>query len=442
MPTFIAAADETADHSTPRRFYYVGIGASAEDWHASFSPAWDERVLAGPPRIPYLHMVDILSVRWRAEHGVPELDVDGRLEEASRVLRSTGALVPVAFGVDVDDFNELVKRPVLGGRGQRVKLGPDYILFTYYAYQQIQLLVERHGSAVERVDFQIDRNSQIAAMLGDEDRSVSLRDGLQHIDHPDLAALVGSVTEVGKASIPNQAADTLAWHTRRAERGDLDRWGSRRYWRMIEGGSGSRFGMKHMLSRDLLRSLGERFSVHGLPADGSNGDRSDSPRAVSGTDLSEWGASAPRDEARERPDRHRDHHMPSTIAGGDIIIEVHRIQSTADLDWSVRVEGGGTLRHGTQDGEGALRLATAEAARLSVDCWFFPLDDKPFELVVQARGRHEQPCSRCGAALDYLMPGALMGTTAMSDGPEVWRCPADHEHWSWHRIERRWGQPV
>lgn len=269
MAIFVAAADETADHQPPRRFLYVGIGASADDWDSSFSPAWDERVLAGPPRMPYLHMTDMLSAKWRAVQGMSELDIDGRLDEASRVLRSTGALVPVAFGVDADEFGDLVRRPVLGASGKPVTLGPDYILFTYYAYQQIELLVERHGSAVERVDFRIDRNSQIAAMLGDGERGAHLQEGLEHIGRQDLAALVGTIEDVPKTSIPNQAADMLAWHTRRAERGQLDRWSSRRYWRMIEGGGvGARFGTKLLIRREVLGELGERFSANEWPQDG------------------------------------------------------------------------------------------------------------------------------------------------------------------------------
>lgn len=63
MAVFVAGADESADQGrvNTKHFFYGGFSAPVDEWDGSFLRAWEDRVLAGPPRIPYLHMTDMLS---------------------------------------------------------------------------------------------------------------------------------------------------------------------------------------------------------------------------------------------------------------------------------------------------------------------------------------------------------------------------------------------
>ena len=88
---------------------------------------------------------------------------------------------------------------------------------------------------------------------------------------PELAALLGDITGVGKNRIPAQAADMLMWHTRNGERDALDRDGKRRYWRMIEGGAGTargRYGYNGSIPRDWLERLADGVERRRLDANG------------------------------------------------------------------------------------------------------------------------------------------------------------------------------
>src|SRR5437763_6650564 len=108
MAVFVCVADETYDDN-PGNFFYSGWAASVDVWENDFAPGWSERVLDGPPRIPYLHMTDIREWDWQAEHGLKPWQADRRLDEAACVIRSTGGLVPVSFEVNRADYNAIIK---------------------------------------------------------------------------------------------------------------------------------------------------------------------------------------------------------------------------------------------------------------------------------------------------------------------------------------------
>src|SRR5579862_4656280 len=61
MAVFVSASDETAGRGQADLFFFGGWLGPEEDWSRFFVPAWQERVLDGPPKIPYLHMTDIRS---------------------------------------------------------------------------------------------------------------------------------------------------------------------------------------------------------------------------------------------------------------------------------------------------------------------------------------------------------------------------------------------
>jgi hypothetical protein len=263
MAVFVCAADETADQNPRGNFVYAGFSAPVDIWEGTFAAAWNERVLQGPPQIPYLHMTDIRSAKWQAKHGLTATEVSKRLDEASRVIRSTGALIPVAISVPEQEFIDLLRQPVrmVNSPQYRVTtLEADHLCFLYFALTQLHWIYDAYPD-VERVDFWIERNDPITTNLGQY--FADLPAALEFIGRPHLVPLVGELNLVGKDRIPAQVADMFGWHVRNDARHTLDNDGTRRYWRMLDGGTGkltTRHGHKAKLDRPLLEKLATGFA--------------------------------------------------------------------------------------------------------------------------------------------------------------------------------------
>ena len=138
-------------------------------------------------------------------------------------------------------------------------MDPDYICFLYFAITQLDWLYRAYGDEVEKVDFWVEKNGKITRHL--RHFYDQLADGVNWIDLPHLAPLIGQLLPVDKERIPAQAADMLAWHARNAAGGSLDRDGERRYWRMTEGGfhdgRKGRYGYRGTLQERHLLTLAE-----------------------------------------------------------------------------------------------------------------------------------------------------------------------------------------
>jgi hypothetical protein len=72
MAVFTAASDETSGGNPLSVYHYSGWVMPEPDWSHFFTPAWQERVLDGPPNIPYLHMTEICSKAWREQNGISD----------------------------------------------------------------------------------------------------------------------------------------------------------------------------------------------------------------------------------------------------------------------------------------------------------------------------------------------------------------------------------
>jgi hypothetical protein len=254
MAVFVCASDESADQNPLGNFFYAGFAAPLNDWECAFAPAWNERVLNGPPQIPYLHMTEIRSP---PRHGLSERQANYRLDEASRVIRSMGSLIPVTFSVDEDEYTCILRQPFNPKPNQVAQLEPDYICFLYFAIVQLHWIYDARPD-VEKVDFWVERKKRVTHHLQDFHRSLAKT--LEEIDLPQLAPLVGKMQPVGKECIPAQAADMLGWHARNAMRGRLDSDGKRRYWRMTVGDprmDNGRYGYRDHIDADLMRALAD-----------------------------------------------------------------------------------------------------------------------------------------------------------------------------------------
>jgi hypothetical protein len=100
MAVFVAGTDESAGKDHRSMYFRGGFVAPERDWSEWFAEAWQERVLSGPPEIPYLHMTEIRSPKWRAKHGLSDVEAEQRVDEAFRVITSMGSLYPVTSQID------------------------------------------------------------------------------------------------------------------------------------------------------------------------------------------------------------------------------------------------------------------------------------------------------------------------------------------------------
>jgi len=81
MAIYTEFSDEAAVGNPDGTFAMAGYAARESDW-PYFSTAWRERVLDGPPKIPYLHMSEIRRDKWRNQHNIGYNDAEEPISEA------------------------------------------------------------------------------------------------------------------------------------------------------------------------------------------------------------------------------------------------------------------------------------------------------------------------------------------------------------------------
>ena len=254
MAVFVSASDETAGKDQRGFFYRAGFVAPENDWSEYFSPAWQDRVLLGPPEIPYLHMTEIRSRAWREEHGLSRLQAEDRVDGAFAVIDAMGSLFPISTRVDAgflkDSFS---KFKVIMSTGGAKDFNPDYLCFLGYAWIVLDYVEKKHPHA-EKVDFVVERNGEITKHIAEF--HASLEHSLDMIKRPSLKRLIGELIPGGKDRVPLQAADVLCWHDARHQAGTLDPAGERRFSK-IAVKKGKRFEW----SNSMISNLVKVFSV-------------------------------------------------------------------------------------------------------------------------------------------------------------------------------------
>jgi hypothetical protein len=248
LTVFVAVSDESggADQGAGG-FLYGGFLAPEDYWRDWFTPAWDERVLARRPPmppLPYLHMTEIRSPRWREEHDLTDREAEQRTDEAFRVINSMGMLHPITSEANATHFRDAFAAIQIGGEGTRAgAMEPDYLCFLMYALHALGFVTREYPDA-ERVDFLVERTDKAITgrFHGFHQR---LKAVLEQLGLQSHARLVGSLDHVGKGHVPAQAADVLCWHGRRLLEGALSRTNERRYATLAR-----LIGMRHKWSRD------------------------------------------------------------------------------------------------------------------------------------------------------------------------------------------------
>jgi hypothetical protein len=257
VAVFLAASDETSGANAFALYHYAGWIAPVPDWWNYFTPAWQERVLDGPPKIPYLHMTDMRSRAWREQWHLTETDADERLDEAARVIDTMGSLYPLKLTIDTSIFRPLYKpHKMIAASGAQKDYQPDFLAFTSYALAVLVRVHLKYPDA-EKVDFLVENNSDVTKHIYELYKAMPV--GLDHIKRPELIPLLGEFIPGGKDRVPLQAADYLCWHSQRAEAGTLSDVRDLRRWNTIA----QRQGFDLTLDTDLLTDLAQAFTERG-----------------------------------------------------------------------------------------------------------------------------------------------------------------------------------
>jgi hypothetical protein len=211
MAAFVSASDENTDG---RDFFFGGLLAPEQDWSRYFVPAWQTRVLDGPPLIPYLHMTEIRSRAFRDQYGLTKLQADDRLDQAVSVISQLESLRAIGIDVNSAHFRKEMKAIKFRAKtGGAKNYHQDYLCFCTYAFAVLRYL-DQWNPEVEKVDFIVERNGEITKHIQEFHSNLATNASLLH--RSNLARLVGDLIPAGKDRIPLQAADVLCWHLGRA----------------------------------------------------------------------------------------------------------------------------------------------------------------------------------------------------------------------------------
>ncbi|MGE0444041.1 MAG: hypothetical protein AB7P99_02335 [Vicinamibacterales bacterium] len=222
MAVFQAVADESDGPDQQGAFLFGGFVAPAQDWNNWFDPAWEDRVIKRKPVIPYFHMVEMRSPSWRAAIGLGSAEAESRIDEAARVIGSSGSLHLVRTQLDGGVFREVFKATKVVRTGHQpgwYPLEPDYLGFLGFAYGALEWVADNYPDA-ETVDFLVERKSKVTHRIGDFHKT--LGDALREKGKPHLVRLIGSLNSGEKNRVPLQAADMAMWHLRRLATGTCD----------------------------------------------------------------------------------------------------------------------------------------------------------------------------------------------------------------------------
>lgn len=264
MAVFVAASDET--NGGKSLYHYAGWVMPETDWYQFFTPAWQQRVLDGPPKIPYLHMTEMRSRAWREKYGITELNMDDRLDEAAIVIDHMGSLYPLKITIDTSVFSPMFKDfKMQSDSGGNKKYQPDFFAFTAYAFA-VLLHLHYHYPEAEKIDFLVENNSDITKYI--HQLYKSLPAACTHVGRPELVSVMGEFLPAGKERIPVQAADYLCWHSQRKEAGTLDERDMRR-WNTIA----SRKGFDYTVPTEVLTQLAEAYAKQEKENEAANGIR-------------------------------------------------------------------------------------------------------------------------------------------------------------------------
>ena len=211
LMVFLAASDETCGESI---FHHAGYVAPLACWTDVLIPAWQEKVLKGPPQLDEFHMTELRSRLWREKHGITDDDAERRIEAAVEVISQTKGLFAVRSSVDGAHFEKHASG--LKFRLNNPRRKPAVFVIDYPSFNGYMYLVLTFCAAypkTEKVGFVIEKKKEVFPAI--YEFYEGLRASFVNIGLPRCAEIMGELLPDDKKRIPLQAADVLCWHTQR-----------------------------------------------------------------------------------------------------------------------------------------------------------------------------------------------------------------------------------
>jgi Protein of unknown function (DUF3800) len=213
MSIYVAFSDESGSGDGEGQFFVAGYVAKETDW-PEFSKQWQEKILDPSPTIPYVHMVEIRSEKWRERYGISKAQANERVNSAVRLITGYPTITPYLGTLPEGVYRRT--RNWFKEKGFDVKKrhgAADSPCFAAFALAII------HDTAVNKPDvrkinFNISRKAYVENLLRND-----VRDALVEYFEtytPELAKLIGDVVPLSMEDHkPLQAADVLCWHLQR-----------------------------------------------------------------------------------------------------------------------------------------------------------------------------------------------------------------------------------
>jgi len=133
----MAASDESSGANHRSKFLYCGFLAPIDEW-TQFTEEWDKRVLSGPPRIPYLHMTEIRSRKWRELRGLSESEAERRVDEATALISATTSLIPVGSTLKSGHLRDIFTQKIVVESRAPKAFASDYLAFVTYVFSVLK----------------------------------------------------------------------------------------------------------------------------------------------------------------------------------------------------------------------------------------------------------------------------------------------------------------
>jgi hypothetical protein len=257
LAVYWAYSDEAGVGDPRGEFLVAGYIAEESEWPHIIN-AWRGRVLDGPPVIPYLHVTEIRSTAWREKQSVSWLDAERRIDEAMRVLYSSGALFAVTSVMRRADLQELFHKRYAKRKHIPTHVAePDYLCYLSYVAVVLNRAYNFYPDA-EIVNFVVSEKQDVTQGLRQVFDATRLY--LNEFE-PAIAPLLGQMIPASmEKELPLQMADALCWHLQRYHSGKFNRTEESRMWMLLK----ERNGQEDKWSREGLeesaRSWFERQS--------------------------------------------------------------------------------------------------------------------------------------------------------------------------------------
>jgi hypothetical protein len=249
MAVYSAYSDEAGIGDPRGSYLFAGFVASEETW-SWVRRAWHDRVLNGPRKLPYLHMIDIRREAWREQHHISFNDGDERVAQAARILYSTGSMSGVGSVVERGDIHDHFH--TLFKRKKNVPVGldqPDYLCFLAYSTFTLAEVWKTYPD-VTQVNFVVAQNGKITQRLAAFFQEIKL------LIDPPLRGIAGELIIKKMEDEPAlQAADVLCWHLQRYYAKTMERIDEGRLALMVNDTSGH----LHRWEKEEVIQLSDKF---------------------------------------------------------------------------------------------------------------------------------------------------------------------------------------